>query len=128
MNSETQKPQRWRFIEVAIGVAIPTLFFFFRFTAAAAFLVLILLCIFFRLHRSRRALHVAFAVFVAAILIPVDVYVPGFHGPLVNSKHSGLRFVHVVYGFTAGPTDGSEAILGGCLIRPHASRWRLVWD
>src|SRR5712664_1173089 len=112
MNSEAQKPQRWRFIEVGIGIAIPTLFFFFRFTAAAAFLVFILLCMFFRLHRSRRRLHVAYALFIVTILIPVDVYVPGFHGPLVNSKHSGLRFVRVIYGFTSGPLDGSEAILG----------------
>jgi hypothetical protein len=115
-------------IAVAIGVGIPALFFMFRFTAAAAFLVFVLLCILFRLHRSRRALRLAFAVFLIAILVPVDVYVRGFHGPLVNSKHNGLRFVRVVYGFTSGPLDGSEAILGGCSVGIHDSRWRLVRD
>jgi len=99
MNTEAPKVQRSRLMEVAIGFAIPTLFFIFRFTATAAFLVFVSLCIFFRLHRSRRALHVAFAFFVGAVLIPVDVYVPGSDGPLVQSKHSGLRFVRVLYGF-----------------------------
>lgn len=128
MNSEVQKPKNWRFIEIAVGTGIPASFFVFRFTAAAALLVSILLCILLRRHRSRRALQLAFAVFVIAILIPVDVYVPGWHGPLVNSKHNGLRLVPVIYGYTSGPLDGSEAILGGCIIHLHASRWILVWD
>src|SRR5688572_2905679 len=93
MNSEAQKRQRWGFMEVALGIGIPTLFFMFRFTAAAAFLVFVLLCIGLRWHHSRRALHVAFAVVVAAILIPVDVYVRGWHGPLVDSRHTGPRLV-----------------------------------
>jgi hypothetical protein len=128
MNTETQKARRLGFIPLAIAFAIPTLFLVFRFTAVAVFIVFILLCIFFRLHRSRVVLHVAFAFFIAAILIPIDVYVPGWHGPLVNSKHTGFRFVRVIYGFTSGPLDGSEAILGGCLVGVHDSRWRLVWD
>ena len=127
MNTEAPKVQRWRFIEVAIGIGIPTLFFIFRFTAAAAFLVFVLLCIFFRLHQSRRALHVAFALFVATILIPVDVYVPGFHGPLVNSQHSGPRLVQVLYGLRGRPKV-DEAILAGCIVGLHDTRWRLVWD
>jgi uncharacterized membrane protein len=127
MNAEAPKVQRWRFIEIAIGIGIPTLFFVFRFTAAAAFLVLVLLCIFFGLHRSRRALHVAFALFVAAILIPVDVYVPGFHGPLVNSRHSGPRLVQVLHGLRGRPKE-AEAILAGCIVGLHDTKWRLVWD
>jgi hypothetical protein len=128
MNTETQKVQRLGFIPLAIAFAIPTLCFIFRFTAAVAFLGFVLLCIFFRLHRRPRALHVLFALFMIAILIPVDVYVPGWHGPLVNSKHNGLRFVRVMYGLTSGPLDGSEAILGGCVVGLHDSRWRLVWN
>ena len=127
MNSEAQKVQRSRFIEIAIGVGIPTLFFMFRFTAAAAFLVFVLLCICLRWHHSRRALHVSFALFVAAILIPVDVYVPGFHGPLVNSRHSGPRLVQVLYGLRGRPKV-DEAILAGCIVGLHDTRWRLVWD
>jgi hypothetical protein len=131
MNTEAPKVQRWRFIEVAIGIGIPTLFFVFRFTAAAAFLVFVLLCICFRLHRSRRALHVAFALFVAAILIPVDIYVPGFHGPLWGSKHSGLRFVYVVHGMPMIQRcldRYGEFIADGCIVGLHDTRWRLVWD
>jgi hypothetical protein len=127
MNTDAPKVQSWQFFEVAIGVGFPTLFFIFRFTAAAAFLVFVFLCIFFRLHRSRRALYVAFALFVTAILIPVDVYVRGFHGPLVNSKHSGPRFVQVLYGFRGLPKE-DEAIMAGCVVGLHDTRWRLVWD
>src|SRR5688500_5922569 len=100
MNSKPKSVQKSSFIPVAIGVGIPTLFFMFRFTAAAAFLVLIFLCIFFR-DRSPRTLRMAFAVFVAAILMPVDLYVPGWNGPLTHSEHSGLRFVRVLYGLGA---------------------------
>src|SRR5262245_856951 len=128
MNTEIKKIQRLGFIEVAIGVGIPTLFFIFRFTAAAAFLVFMLLCICFRWHHSRRALHVAFVLFAAAILIPVDVYVPGWHGPLRNSTHSGPRFVRVLYGLGAHFRDGRESISGGCIVGMHDTRWRLVWD
>jgi hypothetical protein len=49
----------------------------------------------------QHTLHVAFALFVVAILIPVDVYVRGWNGPLIQSKHSGLRLVPVLYGFGA---------------------------
>jgi hypothetical protein len=128
MNSEAQKTPRSRFIEVAIGVGIPILFFMFRFTAAAAFLVFVLLCIGLRWHHSRRALYVAFALFVAAILIPVDVYVRGWHGPLVDSKHSGPRLVEVLYGLGAHRTDGGEFISGGCVVGIHDTIWRLVCD
>ena len=128
MNSEAQKPQASRFIGVAIGAGIPILFFMFRFTAAAAFLIFVLLCVFSRLHHSRRALHVSFALFAAAILIPVDVYVPGWHGPLRHSEHAGLRFVRVLYGLGARRIDGGEFFSGGCLVGLHDTRWRLVWD
>jgi hypothetical protein len=128
MNSEAQKTQKSRFIDVAIGVGIPILFFMFRFTAAAAFLIFLLLCIGLRWHRSRRALHVAFALFAAAILIPVDVYIRGWHGPLVDSKRSGPRLVEVLYGLGARRTDGGEYISGGCVVAIHDTRWRLVWD
>jgi len=123
--SQTKKPL---FVEIAIGLAIPALLFIFRFTAAAAFLVFLLLYLSLPRHHSRWALYVAYALFIAAILIPVDVYIPGWHGPLINSKHSGPRFVLVMSGFTSGSLDGSEAILGGCAVGPYDTQWRLVWD
>jgi hypothetical protein len=128
MDSEDKKPKRISSIGIAIGAGIPTLFFIFRFTAAAPFLVFILLCIFFRLHRSLSALRVTFALFVVAILIPVDIYVPGFNCPLEHSQHSGLRFVRVLYGLGAHRRDGGEFISGGCIIGLNDTRWRLVWD
>ena len=128
MNSAAQKTQSSSFVGIAIGIGISTLFFMFRFTAAAAFLVFILLCVFFRLHHSQKALRLSFTLFVAAILIPVDVYVPGWNGPLRNSTHSGPRFVRVLYGYGARFRDGRESISGGCLLGIHDTRWRLVWD
>jgi hypothetical protein len=131
MNSETQNVQKSRFIPVAIGIAIPTLFFIFRLTAAAAVLVFVLLCICVRWHHSRRAIHVAYALFVAAILIPVDVYVPGLNGPLYSSKRSGLRFVYVVHGkphLQRCRELYGEFIADGCMVGLHDTRWRLVWD
>lgn len=131
MNSETQANQKSQFIPFAIAIAIPTLLFVFRFTAVATFLIFVLLCLSWKLHRSRRALNVAYALFVAAILIPVDVHVPGFHGPLYGSKHSGLRFVYVVYGMPRIQVcldRYGEFISGGCIVGLHDTRWRLVWD
>src|SRR2546421_538317 len=131
MNTETQKVQRPRFISVAIAIAIPTLFFIFRFTTAAAFIIFVSLCIFFPLHRSARSIYVAFTLFLATILIPVDVYVPGFHGPLFGSKHSGLRFVYVVHGkpmIQRCLDRYGEFIAAGCIVGLHDTRWRLVWD
>lgn len=131
MNSETKDNRKSQFIPLAIGVAIPTLLFIFRFTAAATFLIFVLLCLSLKLHRSRKALHVAFALFVTAILIPVDVHVPGFHGKIYGSKHSGLRFVYVVYGMPRIQVcldRYGEFIGGGCIVGLHDTRWRLVWD
>ena len=104
------------------------LFMFFRFTAILALIVLALLYIFFPLHHSRGALAITLVLFVAALLIPVDIYVRGFHGPLMHSKHSGLRFVRVLYGLGARPKGDDEAISGGCVVGIHDTRWRLVWD
>ena len=103
------------------------LFFIFRFTAAAAFLALALLNVFFPWHRNRRVLVLAYALFLVALAVPVDVYVRGFHGPLVGAKGTGPRLVPVLYGLGARPAHG-EAILGGCVAGLHDSRWRLAWD
>lgn len=128
MPAEAQKTERPRSSVLEGFLALVFLFFVFRFTAAFALLALLLLYIFFPLHRSRRAIIVTYVLFFTALLIPVDVYVPGFHGPLMHSKHSGPRFVRVLYGLGARPRDGGEAISGGCIVGLHDTRWRLVWD
>ena len=101
------------------------LFMIFRLTAALALLVLALLRIFYRLHYSRRAVWLAYAAFILAILIPVDIYVPGFHGPLTGRKGFGPRLVPVLYGLLIHVGD-AEAISGGCIVGIHDTRWRLV--
>lgn len=128
MNTKLQKGGRLRFNLLEGFLVLVVLFMFFRLTAVLALAVLTLLYLFLPPHRSRRALFVAFALFVTTLLIPVDIYVPGFHGPLINSKHSGLRLVRVLYGLGARPRDNGEAIWGGCIVGLHDTRWRLVWD
>ena len=124
------KPQnvRPRFTLIEAFVVLVILFMLFRITAVLALIALALLYVFFPLHRSRHALMVAFCVFVAALLVPVDIYIPGFHGPLWNGKHSGLRFVRVLYSLGAHFRDGRESISGGCVVGIHDTTWRLVWD
>jgi len=80
------------------------------------------------LRSASAASTLATAVLLLTLLIPFDVYIRGFHGPLMQSKHDGLRFVRVVYGLGARPRDGGEAVSGGCVVRPHDTRWVLVWD
>jgi hypothetical protein len=128
MPTESQKVKRPRFTVLEAFLTLVFLFVIFRFTAAAVLLAVALLYIFFPLHRSRRAIITAYCLFLAVLLIPVDVYIPGFHGPLIDSKHSGPRFVRVLYGLGAWPRDHDEAVLGGCVIGIDDTRWRLVWD
>jgi hypothetical protein len=127
MSKETQKVVWPKSGAVALGVAIATLLFIFRFTAATALLVVILLFFLYPLHRSRHLIIVGFILFAVAILIPVDVYIPGWNGPLVNSHPGGPRLVQVLYGFRGPPKEG-EAIMGGCVVGFYDTRWRLVWD
>jgi hypothetical protein len=126
--TEAQSLARPRFIVIEAFLLFVFLFLIFRFTAAATLLVLGLLYAFFPLHRSCRSIHLAYALFFVALVIPIDAYVPGFHGPLMRSKHSGPRFVPVIYGLGARPGDGDEAISGGCVGGIHETRWRFVWD
>jgi hypothetical protein len=129
MTTHSGKIRRPSFVLLAI--ALPALFFIFRVTAAAAFLGFVLLYILFPLHRSRRSINVAFAFFLLAILVPVDVYVRGFHGPHFASKHSGLRLVHVVHGMPRIERcldRYGEFIAAGCIVGLHDTRWQLVWD
>ena len=131
MIADAHKVRRPRTTALEVILALVFLFLVFRFTAAAVFLVLALLYIFFPLHRSRRAIIIAYVLFFAALLIPVDVYAPGFHGPLYGSKHSGLRFVYVVHGkprIQRCLDMYGEFIADGCVGGLYDTRWRLVWD
>lgn len=128
MSAEEQKTKRpWRTVLEGF-LALVYLLLVFRFTAAVALLALVLLYTFFPLHHSRRAIIVAYSLFVAALLIPADLHVPGFHGSLRDSKHSGPRFVEVIYGLGAHRTDGGEFISGGCVTGIHGTKWGFVWD
>ena len=129
MNSEIQKVSRPRFTVIeAIVVLVIIYMVAVRLTVAALLVVLALQYLLFPLHRSRRVLGVTSILLLLAVLIPVDVYVRSFHGPLIDSKRSGPRLVQVLYGLGARPEENGEAILGGCVVRIHDTRWMLVWD
>ncbi len=131
MASAAQSETRPPFGLLAIAFALPLLFFIFRTTASVILLLYILLYVFFPLHRSLRTLKITFAIFLTAIIIPVDVYLKGFNGPLYGNQHNGLRFVHVVHGkprIQYCLDKYGEFVADGCLIGLHDPRWRLVWD
>ncbi len=129
MNGGTQKVSRPRVTVIEVFVALVIIYVLaVRLTVLASLLTVALLYILFPLHGSRRTLAIAAAVLLLSVLIPFDVYVRGFHGPLMHSKHNGLRFVPVVYGLGAHLKDGGEAVSGGCVVRPHDTRWVLVWN
>jgi len=129
MNDEAQKTKRPQVTVIEVTVSLVIIYILaIRLTVLASLAALALLYIFFPLYHSRRVLTVAAIVLLLAVLIPFDVYVRGFHGPLMHSKHSGVRLVRVLYGLGARPRDGGEAVSGGCVVRPHDTRWVLVWD
>jgi hypothetical protein len=102
----------------------------FRVTAAIAFVVLVLLYLFYPLHGSRRALMVSYVMVAVALLIPVDIQVPGFHSSVEGNKRIGLRFVRVTHGLLVRPEarkDRDEFLAGGCIVGIHPVRWILVW-
>jgi hypothetical protein len=132
VNSEIQKAGRPRFTVIEAFVVLVILFMVgLRLTVAALFVALVLMYLLFPLHRSRRALWVTSALLALAVLIPFDVYVRSFHGPLYGSKHSGPRIVRVVWGMPMIQRcldKYGEFISGGCVTRINDTRWMLVWD
>ena len=93
MNDETQKVKRPPVTVIEVIVSLIIIYILaIRLTVLASLVALVLLYIFFPLHRSRRLLTVAAIILVLTVLIPFDVYVRGFHGPLYGSKHSGPRW------------------------------------
>lgn len=129
MNNETQKFRRPPVTVIEVIVSLIIIYTLaIRLTILASLVALVLLYIFYPLYHNRRVLAVAGIVLVLAVLIPFDVYVRSFHGPIIRGEHSGLRVVRVVYGLGAHPRNGGEAVSGGCVVRPHDTRWVLVWD
>lgn len=132
MNSEIRKIARPRFPVIEIAVVL--IFFYlvaFRLTVAAFLLIFVLLYLFFPLHRNRRFLTAALILIFFAMAIPVDVHVRGLNGAIYGSKHSGVRFVRVVWGkpnLQRSLQKYGELIAGGCIGRIHNTRWMLVCD
>src|SRR4051794_10398507 len=82
VNTEIQKVSRPRFTVIEAFVVLVILFMVFRLTVAALLIIFALLYVFFPLHRSRRVLAAVSIVLLLSVLIPFDVYVRSFHGPL----------------------------------------------
>jgi hypothetical protein len=100
-----------------------------RFTALLALVLFALLYLFYRIRHRKQVLALAVIFYMAALLIPADIYVPGFGSSLLmHSEHRGLRFVPVLYGYGAHRRDGGEYFSGGCCVGINDTRWKLVWD
>jgi len=125
---------RINWIELVLGILIVFLVVYlmaWRLTVIAMLVLLALLGLLYPRHRSRRALWVASILLALAVLIPFDVYVRSFHGPLYGSKHSGPRLVVAVSGLPRIQeclAEYGEFIACGCMARINETQWMLVWD
>ena len=119
----TKQRTRWEELIVLLIFLVLLL----RFTTLVAWLGLALVYLFFPRHQSRRAITAGAFIFFAAAFIPVDIYIPYRDGRIINSTHSGPRFVRVLYELS-WPTPGHEALLGGCEVSFDCTRWKFVWD
>ena len=119
----TKQRTRWEELIVLLIFLVLLL----RFTTLVAWVVLAFVYLFFPRHQSRRAITACAAIFFAAAFIPVDVYFPFRDGQIINSTHSGPRFVRVLYEL-GWPNPGHEALLGGCIVTFDCTRWKFVWD
>ncbi len=86
-----------------------------------------------RLYSCRRAaivFTVDVAVFFAAILVPVDIYIPWLHGPIYGDRHGGPRLVRAIVGMPMTQRcieRYGEFVSLGCSAMPGAPTWVLVW-
>lgn len=132
VKDEIQKASRPRVTLVEAFVVLVCIFLIgIRVTVVALLVVLVLMYVLFPLHRSRRALWITSVLLALAVVIPVDVYVRGFQGPIFGSKHSGPRFVKVVWGMPMIQRrleQYGEFVAGGCVTRINDTSWVLVWD
>jgi hypothetical protein len=99
------------------------------FFAASKFTTVVVLVPFFvlwirrLLGRGGLALPIVFALFVATVVIPIDI---------APENRPGLpRLIPVVHGMV-GPeararAERGEIVLTGCIVHPFAARWILFW-
>lgn len=99
---------------------------FFRLTSMVSMLCLYAAMVTRRLHRRRWITALTATAFLAAMAVPVDIYWSIMHGPLVHRTGSSPRFVRAVYGLTVTKDVEGEAVLCGCSVTLHDTRWCLV--
>ncbi|MGC3958680.1 MAG: hypothetical protein QM813_12300 [Verrucomicrobiota bacterium] len=131
MTTEAPKTKRAKLNLLEVVVLLIILCMIFRVTAAVMLILLVSLQLFFPLHGSRRAIIMSEVLFCIALLLPVDVHVPGFHSSVDSSKHSGPRFVPVLHGMLMLEQcrkEYGEFISGGCSAGINPTRWMFVWD
>ena len=131
MSAKFQKVGRPRITVLEMFLFVACLFIAPRLGGALILLILILLYIFFPLYQSRRVLIIACIMFFVSVLLPIDIDVDHFHGPIYGSHHSGVRFVRMVKGkpkMNRCLAKYGEFIAGGCVVQGYEPIWLLIWD
>jgi hypothetical protein len=104
-----------------------------RFVSLPFYFLFIGLCLSRRWHRRDWLIITSAVAFFFFTFSPVDLYVPGWSGPIFGDEKSGTRLVRQTKGLHSAALHvmryGGECIDGGCC--PDAfndAKWLLVWD
>jgi hypothetical protein len=120
---------------VALFCIMPVWFIMFqsRVISLPFFILFVGLCLTRRLHKSDWLIVPIAAAFFLSTFSPVDLYVPGWSGPIFGHEKSGTRFVRQAMGLGGAPMHvmkyGGECVDGGCCVQAVCdAKWMLVLD
>jgi hypothetical protein len=97
------------------------------------YLLFIGLCLSRRWHKHDWLIVTTAVVFFLSTFSPVDLYVPGWSGPIFGKEKSGTRFVRQVMGMPMLHRcieKYGEFVAGGCMVKgfDDEAKWLLVMD
>jgi hypothetical protein len=104
-----------------------------RFISLPFCLLFIGLCLTRRWHKRDWPIVPTAAAFFLSTFSPVDLYVPGWSGPIFGNEKSGTRFVRQAMGLRGASMHvrnyGGECVEGGCIVQAFCdAKWLLVLD
>jgi hypothetical protein len=104
-----------------------------RFISLTFYLMFIGLCLTRRWHKRDWLIVPTATAFFLSTFSPVDIYVPGWSGPIFGNEKSGTRFVRKAMGLGGAPLHvmryGGECVDGGCCPDVFCdAKWMLVLD
>jgi hypothetical protein len=96
------------------------------------YLLFIGLCLSRRWHKRTWLIVATVAAFFLSTFSPVDLYVPGWSGPIFGNEKSGTRLVRQAMGLGGGSRGArkyGECVGGGCFAQVFCdAKWMLVLD